>query len=214
MREHVFLRLRGRSHTRNRLEDSQRPSTVQVVFPDALFYCRVPDISRGSVFFMAAQILVVDDNEVVRGRLSETLNSHDGWEVCAAVENGEQALMKARELHPDLIILDVAMPVMDGLRATREILRILPSVPIVIYTLHNMNGSARKLHALCACDLWLKSDIAKLIDVLEDLLHEKSPVQSAPVVLASTEAHAAESRAAVPEQLVTEFSRHSIQTFR
>ena len=85
---------------------------------------------------MAAQILLVDDNEVVRGRLTEALNAHGGWEVCAAVENGEQALVKARELNPDLIILDLAMPVMDGLRATREILRILPSVPIVIYTLH------------------------------------------------------------------------------
>src|SRR5579862_8708368 len=57
-------------------------------------------------------------------------------EVCAEVENGEQALVKARELNPDLIILDLAMPVMDGLRATREILRILPSVAIIIYTLH------------------------------------------------------------------------------
>ncbi|HXU19428.1 MAG TPA: response regulator, partial [Verrucomicrobiae bacterium] len=85
---------------------------------------------------MAVQILLVDDNEVVRGRISETLKAHEGWEVCAEVANGEQAVMKARELNPDLIILDLAMPVMDGLRATREIVKILPSVPIVIYTLH------------------------------------------------------------------------------
>ena len=153
---------------------------------------------------MAAQILVVDDNEVVRGRLSETLNSHDGWEVCAAVENGEQALMKARELHPDLIVLDLAMPGMDGLRATREITRILPSVPIVIYTLHYGEWLVLEAKKAGARGLVPKSDIAKLMDVLEDLLHEKSPVQSAPVVLASTEAHAAESRADIPEQRVTD----------
>ncbi len=153
---------------------------------------------------MAAQILLVDDNEVVRGRLTEALNAHGGWEVCAAVENGEQALVKARELNPDLIILDLAMPVMDGLRATREILRILPSVPIVIYTLHYAEWLVLEAKKAGARGLVPKSDIAKLMDVLEDLLREKSPVESAPAVLASTEVHAAESRAAVPEQLVTD----------
>jgi DNA-binding NarL/FixJ family response regulator len=150
---------------------------------------------------MAAQILVVDDNEVVRGRLSEALNSHHGWEVCAAVENGEQALLKARELNPDLIILDLAMPVMDGLRATREILRILPSVPIVIYTLHYAEWLVLETKKAGARGLVPKSDIAKLMDVLEDLLREKSLLESVLAAPASTEALAAESRAAVPEQL-------------
>jgi DNA-binding NarL/FixJ family response regulator len=153
---------------------------------------------------MAAQILVVDDNEVVRGRLSEALNSHGGWEVCAAVENGEQALVKARELNPDLIILDLVMPVMDGLRATREILRILPSVPIVIYTLHYAEWLVLETKKAGARGLVPKSDVARLMSVLEDLLQEKSLVESAPVVLASTEAHAPESRAALPEQLATD----------
>lgn len=153
---------------------------------------------------MAAQILVVDDNEVVRGRLSEALKAHDGWEVCAAVENGEQALVKARELNPDLIILDLAMPGMDGLRATREITRILPSVPIVIYTLHYGEWLVLEAKKAGARGLVPKSDIAKLMNVLEDLLQKKSPVESAPAVLASTEAHAAESRAAVPELLAAD----------
>jgi DNA-binding NarL/FixJ family response regulator len=153
---------------------------------------------------MAAQILVVDDNEVVRGRLSEALKAHDGWEVCAAVENGEQALLKARELNPDLIILDLAMPVMDGLRATREIMRILPSVPIVIYTLHYAEWLQLEAKKAGARRLVPKSDITKLMDVLEDLLREKSLVESTPAVIASTEARSAESRAAVPEQLATD----------
>jgi DNA-binding NarL/FixJ family response regulator len=153
---------------------------------------------------MVAQILVVDDNEVVRGRLSEALQAHDGWEVCAAVENGEQALVKARELKPDLIILDLAMPVMDGLRATREITRILPSVPIVIYTLHYGEWLVLEAKKAGARGLVPKSDFAKLMDVLEGLLRKKSLVESAPTVLAPTEIHAAESRSAVAEYLVTD----------
>ncbi|HEV3481282.1 MAG TPA: response regulator transcription factor [Candidatus Acidoferrales bacterium] len=149
---------------------------------------------------MAAQILVVDDNEVVRGRISETLKAHEGWEVCAEVENGEQALAKAKELNPDLIILDLAMPVMDGLRATREITRILPSVPIVIYTMHYAEWLELEAKKAGARGLVSKSDVTKLINVAEDLLRKKSPVDSAPAISASTEAHAAESRA-VPEQL-------------
>ena len=153
---------------------------------------------------MATQILVVDDNEVVRGRLSEALNSHDGWEVCAVVENGEQAVAKARELNPDLIILDLAMPVMDGLRATRAILRILPSVPIVIYTLHYAEWLVLEAKKAGARGLVPKSNVAKLMDVLEDLLRQKSPAESAPAVPASTEARPVESRAAVPELLATD----------
>jgi len=153
---------------------------------------------------MAEQILVVDDNEVVRGRLSEALNSHDGWEVCAAVENGEQALVKARELNPDLIILDLAMPVMDGLRATREILRILPSVAIIIYTLHYAPWVELEAKKAGARGVVAKSDVTKLMDLAEDLLRKKSPVELVPAVLAPTEIHAPEGRAAIPDLLGTE----------
>lgn len=152
---------------------------------------------------MAAQILVVDDNEVVRGRLSEALRAHDGWEVCAEVENGEQAVVKARELNPDLIILDLAMPVMDGLRATRVITRILPAVPIIIYTMHYAEWLMLEAKKAGARGLVSKSDIAKLMDVAEDLLRKKSPVESARAVLASTDANAPEGRA-IAETLGTD----------
>lgn len=123
---------------------------------------------------MAARILIVDDNEVVRGIIGEALSGHEGWEVCAAVENGEQAVAKARELNPDLIILDLAMPVMDGLRATREITKILPSVPIVIYTLHYAEWVVREAKKAGARAVVSKSDATKLVSVAEDLLQKKS----------------------------------------
>lgn len=87
---------------------------------------------------MTARILIADDNDAARGRISELLRCHDGWEVCAEVEDGQQAVLKATELKPDIIILDLAMPVMNGLQAAGEISLVLPSVPIVLYTLHDL----------------------------------------------------------------------------
>lgn len=85
---------------------------------------------------MAIRILIADDNDVVRARLGELLASHDGWEVCASVGSGREAVNKAVELRPNLVILDLAMPEIDGLSAAKEIGKKLPSVPIVIFTLH------------------------------------------------------------------------------
>jgi NarL family two-component system response regulator LiaR len=60
----------------------------------------------------------------------------DGWEVCGQVQNGREGLAKAAELRPDLIILDLVMPVMDGLQTAREIAKILPDAPILLHTQH------------------------------------------------------------------------------
>src|SRR5579862_4274941 len=86
---------------------------------------------------MPTRILIADDNEIARKRLTEILDSRKGWNVCFAGENGQQAVEKAAELKPDLIVLDLAMPVMNGLQAARKIADIMPAVPILIYTLHN-----------------------------------------------------------------------------
>lgn len=72
--------------------------------------------------------------------LRALLETHDGWQVCGEAENGLEAVAKAKDLQPDAIILDLAMPVMDGLRATREISAALPRIPILIHTLHNAPG--------------------------------------------------------------------------
>ena len=84
---------------------------------------------------MPDRILIADDNPVVRTALRHLLESIDSWEIIDA-ENGQQALAKAQELQPDLIILDLVMPVMDGLTAAREISKLLPETPLVMHTLH------------------------------------------------------------------------------
>jgi DNA-binding NarL/FixJ family response regulator len=124
----------------------------------------------------SVRILIADDNEVARGSLSELLSNHDGWEVCAAVENGEQAVLKASELKPNLVILDLAMPVKDGLRATREIGQILPSVPIVIYTMHDSSWLELEARKAGARYMVAKTDTDKLLTVVESVLAKEPQV--------------------------------------
>jgi DNA-binding NarL/FixJ family response regulator len=86
---------------------------------------------------MAFQILIADDHRFVRQRLRLYLEANPDWEVCAEAENGKEAIERAEELKPDLIILDLAMPLMDGFRAARVISQILPAVPVLLHTLHD-----------------------------------------------------------------------------
>ncbi len=83
---------------------------------------------------MPYRILIADDHSLVRKVLKTTLENRSDWQVCGQATNGLEAVQKAAELHPDLIILDFAMPVMDGLGAARRILSASPSVPTLIFT--------------------------------------------------------------------------------
>ena len=85
---------------------------------------------------MPWRILIVDDHAIVRRMLKVLVETRPGWEVCAEAENGQEALAKIREHNPDLVIMDMAMPVKDGLSASREISAAMPNVPIVMHTLH------------------------------------------------------------------------------
>lgn len=86
---------------------------------------------------MRAKILVADDHAVLRRSLRSTFDgSGDDWEICGEAADGRQAVEMAAKLKPNLIILDLAMPVMDGLAAARELHRLLPDTPLLMYTMH------------------------------------------------------------------------------
>lgn len=82
------------------------------------------------------RILLADDSAIVRKYLSRLFASHFSLEICAEAVNGREAVDKAKELHPDLIILDLSMPVMDGLQAARAICEIFPDVPIILFSMY------------------------------------------------------------------------------
>lgn len=86
---------------------------------------------------MSKKILIADDNALVRKLLRIMLESQKGWQICAEATNGSDAILKAQESRPDAVILDFAMPLLDGLDAAREITRALPSVPILLFTLYD-----------------------------------------------------------------------------
>jgi two-component system response regulator NreC len=83
------------------------------------------------------RILIVDDNEQVRRGVRAILSSEANWEVCGEAADGADGLRKARELQPDLILLDVSMPGPDGLETTRLLRRELPRVKVIIMSQHD-----------------------------------------------------------------------------
>jgi DNA-binding NarL/FixJ family response regulator len=84
---------------------------------------------------MPTRILIADDNPLFRTALRHVLEASDPWEIIET-RDGQEAVKKAVETRPDLIVLDLAMPVKDGLAAAREISRLLPETPILMCTMH------------------------------------------------------------------------------
>ena len=85
---------------------------------------------------MPIRILIAEDSPSVKNALRHLLEGAGPWEIID-VDNGEEAVAKALELRPDLIVLDLVMPVMDGLKAAREISKLLPDTPILMHTMHS-----------------------------------------------------------------------------
>ena len=83
---------------------------------------------------MAKTVLVVDDNEVVRKVVCRLFMSEEDFELCGEAKDGLEAIEKTQQLHPDLIVMDLSMPVMNGLEAARVIKKIMPSVRIIMFS--------------------------------------------------------------------------------
>jgi CheY-like chemotaxis protein len=83
---------------------------------------------------MAKTILLVDDNPIIRKLVSQLLESGEDYVVCAQAVDGQEGIDLAQKYHPNLIILDLSMPVLNGLDAARGLKNILPEVPIILFT--------------------------------------------------------------------------------
>jgi DNA-binding NarL/FixJ family response regulator len=96
----------------------------------------VGETSRGATPSQGARLLIADDHALVREGLRTMLSGEDGLEVIAEANDGQQALDVCRELKPDLVLMDVRMPVMDGLEATRKIKQEMPKTSVMMVTMH------------------------------------------------------------------------------
>jgi DNA-binding NarL/FixJ family response regulator len=124
---------------------------------------------------MSAQILIVDDSPFLRRSIRFSIEQNTDWQVCGEAENGQVAIEKTKELHPDLIILDLAMPVMNGLDAARHIAGIAPGVAIVLFTMHGSRELSSYAELIGIKQVLSKSSggIEQLLSTVKVLLDQK-----------------------------------------
>jgi DNA-binding NarL/FixJ family response regulator len=104
------------------------------------------------------RILLADDHNVVRRGLRGTLEEYDGWNVCGEASNGREAVKLALELKPDIVVLDLTMPELNGIEATRQIKKSLPHTEILIFTMHETEEMILRAFEAGASGFLLKSD--------------------------------------------------------
>lgn len=124
---------------------------------------------------MAFRIFIADDHEVVRRGLISLLQAQPDWEVCGEAADGREAVEKASAMKPDVLILDIGMPDLNGLEATRQILKNNPASRILILTLHDSDSVVREVLNAGARGFLLKSDAARdLVAAVEALRRDKT----------------------------------------
>lgn len=111
---------------------------------------------------MAGSVLIVDDSAVMRHALRQLFSRAD-FVVCGEAENGRDALEKAQELYPDLIVMDLSMPVMSGIEAARILNTLIPSVPIIVFTEHANILSAQEAQAAGIAAVVSKSEAPSVL---------------------------------------------------
>jgi DNA-binding NarL/FixJ family response regulator len=124
------------------------------------------------------RILIADDSPPVRKALHLLLEQTHGWSVIDA-EDGQAAVSRAIEYHPDLVVVDLAMPIMDGLTAARQISHALPQLPILMYTMHWTPSLELAAQKSGIRKLIPKSQSTALLKTIEELLGQKAAAPSA-----------------------------------
>jgi len=120
------------------------------------------------------RLLVADDHEVIRRGVRSLLGTQPGWEVSGEAASGREAVEKAKQLKPDLVVLDITMPELDGLEATRQILEAVPKTKVLILTMHESEQVMSEVLKAGALGYVLKSDAAdNLVPAVKALIHGK-----------------------------------------
>jgi len=118
------------------------------------------------------RLLVVDDHAVVRRGVRALLESQTGWEICGEATNGEEAVRQAAELRPDIVVLDISLPGLNGLEATSRILKESPESEVLILTMHHSEELAQQVIKAGARGYVLKSDADQSLIAAVDKLRQ------------------------------------------
>lgn len=116
---------------------------------------------------MNLRLLIADDHEVMRLGVRSLLTHKHGWQVCGEATTGMEAVEKVRELSPDVVILDLSMPGMNGFEVAEKIRQSAPSTKIVVFSVHEIPASAR----IAGADAFVpkSADAHKLISAIEQV---------------------------------------------
>lgn len=119
------------------------------------------------------RILIVDDSAPLRKSLRRFFECEPGWRVAGEASNGREAIEKAHELHPNIILLDLSMPEMNGLEAAKSLSTMMPSVPLVMFTSFMTSNLESEAHACGICKVIIKSDpVFELIRCVRSLVRD------------------------------------------
>ena len=121
------------------------------------------------------RILVVDDHAVVRRGVRSLLESHEGWEVCGEATTGREAVEQSKLLRPDVVVMDLSLPELNGLEATRQILKNAPDTEVVVLTMHQSEELARDVLQAGARGFVLKADADENLITAVDRLRQHKP---------------------------------------
>jgi DNA-binding NarL/FixJ family response regulator len=124
---------------------------------------------------MRTRILVADDHDVVRQGVRALLEAQPGWEICGEAADGREAVRKTAALKPDVVVLDIGMPELNGLEATRQILKADPRMEVLVLTMHESEQVVREVVAAGARGYVLKSDAGRTLLAAVDALRQHKP---------------------------------------
>jgi DNA-binding NarL/FixJ family response regulator len=126
------------------------------------------------------RVLIVDDHAVIRRGVQGILSTYPEWDLCGEADNGQDAIRLAGELSPEVVIMDVSMPGMNGLEATRIIHDLLPETKVLLLTLHSSSEFVRSAFRAGARGYVLKSDAEnELVRALNVVIGEGTYVSPA-----------------------------------
>jgi len=127
---------------------------------------------------MPVRILIADDHHVVRTGLRALLESKAGWQVCAEATNGREAVELAGHLKPDVAVLDIGMPLLNGVEATRQIHKLSPQTEVLILTMHDSELLVQEVLEAGAHGYILKDDADRNLIAAVDALRRHKPFLS------------------------------------
>src|SRR5205085_9479433 len=139
-----------------------------------------PGSDRALPLMTPLRILIVDDHAVVRRGVRALLESQPGWQVAGEATTGREAVDLAKRLYPDIVVMDLSLPELNGLDAARQILKDSPRTEILVLTMHHSEELVRNVLQAGARGYVLKSDADESLIAAVESLRDHKPILTSP----------------------------------